>query len=253
MTAARIRRLAAAAGMSVMIAGTTLAPCVYAAPEEETVTESEAADTESTETDAEQSDDAEPVSINTGDAADTEDETSDGQVGDTIYSAGDMDRGDNAVAVTFNIDVPSDVTYPCIVTFSESESYEEYYVTAYKTAGYATTVYLDPGTYIITDGYPENDNISAYTVVNKDYFTVEENSTDEMVVNVTIRSKGDILRGDTGSTEEIETTATDTSTQSGTSQEKNYTIYYIIAAIVFIAIGVVIGVAGLKYLQKNDD
>lgn len=268
MAGNRLKSLAVAAGLWTVVAGTVLQPCVYAAGETENAVESvwetipEAeiengpAEDEVTNENTRSAglDDADEQAVTemaeTGSTEDNEAEA--GQPGYTVYSAGEMDRTGDAVAVTFRMDVPEDMTYPCIVTFTESESYTEYYVEAYKTAGYVTTAYLEPGTYLITDGYPTNDNVSAYSVVDKTYFTVEKDS-DSMTVNVVIRSKGDIIRGDTGNTVTgVEEAAAETVTQTGTEQKKDYTMLYIMAAVIFMTLGIFIGVVGIRYFDKAE-
>lgn len=274
MRSRKAKSLILTAGMWAMTAGMITQPFVYAENEtalvqdasEEDIPEAEVENgptddevtnenartpgTEAADENTNTSDtDSEGETVELGNAED--EEGSQGQTGATIYSVGDMDRT-NAVAVTFNLDVPEDMVYPCIVTFTESESYTEYYIEAYKTAGYSTTAYLEPGTYLITDGYPTNDNVSAYTVVDKSYFTVSEG--ENMTVNVTIRSKGDILRGDRGNASDEQTSAEDTAvTNSTQTEEKDNRILYIIAAAVFMSLGIAIGVFGIKYFEKSEE
>lgn len=263
----RIRHVLASAGMCAAIAGSAVSPCVFAIEmpieteedsSEETVTAGWEAIPDAAEVDIDEieEDDGETVEFKAaGESAEgtTEEDTEiadEGQPGNTVYSVGNMNRT-NAVSVIFNLDVPDDMVTPCIVTFVESETYTEYYIEAYNTAGYQTTAYLEPGTYLITDGYPTNDNISAYTVVDKSYFTVEEGKN--MSVNVTIRSKGDILRGDLGSTEEASEEELSAETEGIQPEEKKSNVLlYLFAAVAFTTIGVGIGVFGLKYLEKTE-
>lgn len=193
------------------------------------------------------------VSEETSDADDQTSEESaegsSGQPGDTVYDTSSMEG--RSVAVTFNLDVPSDVTTPCVVSFIESESYKEYYVQAYKTADYSVTEYIAPGTYIITDGGPIDDNISAYGVVDKSYFTVSDDDG-AITVGVVIRSKGDILRGDAGASTESAAEETTTAEETVETEKPDYTLWYILAALFFLAIGAGAGIIGMKYLQSQE-
>lgn len=183
-------------------------------------------------------------------AAGSSAEETTGQAGDTVYAVEDMD-GDRTVAVTFVMDVPSDVSTPCVVSFVESESYIEYYVEAYRSANYTVTQYMAPGTYIITDGGPIDDNTSSYSVLDKSYFTVSEDGDGDSVVRVTIRSKGDTLRGDTGSTEDDEETSEVTAAEE-TTEEKDYRWLYVLAAVLCMLFGGTVTYLGLKYFKSQE-
>lgn len=171
--------------------------------------------------------------------------------GDNVMDVSEQ-TGKRTGAVTFVMDVPSDVTDPCVVLFTEADSYEEYYAEAFKSAGYTVTAYLEPGTYMVTDGYPVGDNISAYSVQDKGYFIVEEGSQQE--VDITIRSKGDVIR-EAASKEEVQN-AGNTSTEDQPQEQeaapaKDMRKYYAIAAAVLLTSGAVFMIILYKVLKKE--
>lgn len=172
--------------------------------------------------------------------------------GDNIKSVSEQE-GDRTGVVTFVMDVPSSVTDPCIVLFTSIDSYEEYYVEAYKSAGYKVTANLEPGTYMITEGYPIGDNVSAYSVQDKGYFIVEEGGQQE--VDVTIRSKGDIIRQVAEKAEEENSEAASTEAKKveiAAEKEPTSRKYYAVMAIIFIAVGTGLIVALYKILKKKE-
>lgn len=263
MNKSKLKAIIGAVGIAVMTSTAALAPCVYAVGENEisqTISAEDIpeAETENGPTEDEVTNENARSAENEADAATDEDDATDeaessGQSGETLYDTSVMNSED-AVVVTFNMDVPSDVTDPCIVTFSESDSYQEYYVEAYKTAGYTAVARIEPGTYIITGGGPTTDNIGAYDVMEKGYFTVSTDGTGDKVVNVVIRSKGDVLLGNTEPSEGFGETAetTDTATEADTSAQTNHTLLYIVIAIICAIIGAVAGIFGVKWLQKQE-
>lgn len=171
--------------------------------------------------------------------------------GDNIKSISEQE-GDRTGVVTFVMDVPSTVTDPCVILFTSVDSYEEYYAKAYKSAGYKVTAYLEPGTYMITDGYPVGDNVSAYSVQDKGYFIVEEGGQQE--VDVTIRSKGDIIRQ--AAEKEVETSTAVTTEEQETEEivekEPLSRKYYAVMAIILLTLGTGLIYGLYKVLKKKE-
>ena len=219
--------------------------------EDENIEESATNSTETTDT----SISTEDASSDISDSA-TENEIDKTDSGDNIKSVEEQE-GERTGAVTFQMNVPSNFTEPIYVTFVEIDSYEEYYVKAYNSAGYKTTVYLEPGTYMITDGYPINDNTSSYSVQDAPYFIVEEDSTPQ-TVTVTIKSKGDIIKELLNEKNDEETATDDvdnTEEDSGITldqKEKNghRKLYAILAAILFTVGGIGAWLL-VKFLKKT--
>lgn len=171
--------------------------------------------------------------------------------GDNIKSVSEQE-GDRTGVVTFVMDVPSSVTDPCVVLFTDVDSYEEYYAKAYKSAGYKVTANLEPGTYMVTDGYPVGDNVSAYSVQDKGYFVVEEGGQQE--VDITIRSKGDIIR-QAAEKEEITVSATANTEQEETEMPENTSVnrkYYAVMAIILLVLGTALIFGFYKFLKKKE-
>lgn len=172
--------------------------------------------------------------------------------GDNIKAISEQE-GDRTGVVTFVMDVPSEVTDPCIITFTSADSYEEYYAEAFKSAGYTVTANLKPGTYMITDGYPIGDNVSAYSVRDKGYFIVEEGGQQE--VDVTIRSKGDIIRQTAEKKELDASDAASTETQDTPEEavkKPENRKYYAVMAAVLLAIGTGLIITLYKVLKKKE-
>lgn len=171
--------------------------------------------------------------------------------GDNIKSISEQE-GDRTGVVTFVMDVPSTVTDPCVVLFTSVDSYEEYYAKAYKSAGYKVTAYLEPGTYMVTDGYPIGDNVSAYSVQDKGYFIVEEGGQQE--VDVTIRSKGDIIR-QAAEKESESSTAVSTEEQKTEEVAEKMPVnrkYYAVMAVILLAVGTGLIYGLHKFLKKKE-
>lgn len=171
--------------------------------------------------------------------------------GDNIKDVSEQ-TGDRTGVVTFVMDVPSDVSDPCVVLFTEVDSYDEYYAEAFKSADYTVTAYLEPGTYMVTDGYPIGDNVSAYSVQDKGYFVVEEGGQQE--VDITIRSKGDVIR-EAANKEELQA-ASEASTEeekapAEVQPQKDMRKYYAIAAVVLLTLGTLFMVVLYKVLKKQ--
>lgn len=171
--------------------------------------------------------------------------------GDNIKDVSEQ-TGDRTGVVTFVMDVPSDVSDPCVVLFTEVDSYDEYYAEAFKSADYIVTAYLEPGTYMVTDGYPIGDNVSAYSVQDKGYFVVEEGGQQE--VDITIRSKGDVIR-EAANKEELQA-ASEASTEeekapAEVQPQKDMRKYYAIAAVVLLTLGTLFMVVLYKVLKKQ--
>ena len=219
--------------------------------EDENIEEPETNSAETTDTGTSTEDDSSNVSDSS-----TENETDETDSGDNIKSVEEQD-GERTGAVTFQMNVPSNFTEPIYVTFVEIDSYEEYYVKAYNSAGYKTTVYLEPGTYMITDGYPINDNTSSYSVQDAPYFIVEEDPTPQ-TVTVAIKSKGDIIKellneknDEETTTDDIEDTEEDNEiTLTQEEKKENRKLYAILAAILFAAGGIG-GWLLVKFLKKT--
>lgn len=171
--------------------------------------------------------------------------------GDNIKDVSEQ-TGDRTGVVTFVMDVPSDVSDPCVVLFTEVDSYDEYYAEAFKSADYTVTAYLKPGAYMVTDGYPIGDNVSAYSVQDKGYFVVEEGGQQE--VDITIRSKGDVIR-EAANKEELQA-ASEASTEEENAPaevqpQKDMRKYYDIAAVVLLTLGTLFMVVLYKVLKKQ--
>lgn len=172
-----------------------------------------------------------------------------GQAGDTIYDVSDLATEDS-VPVTFKMNVPTSVTDPCIVSFVDVVSFIEYYVEAYRSADYTVTVYMKPGTYSITDGYPTSDNIGAYSVRDKSSFIVSEDDVN-VSVSVTIRSKGDLLaEAGTADTEE-EVVEEVTTEEESVEEEKDYTLLYLVLAAICLGSAAVIMTVWLKVSERK--
>lgn len=171
--------------------------------------------------------------------------------GDNIKSISEQE-GDRTGVVTFVMGVPSTVTDPCVVLFTSVDSYEEYYAKAYKSAGYKVTAYLEPGTYMVTDGYPIGDNVSAYSVQDKGYFIVEEGGQQE--VDVTIRSKGDIIR-QAAEKEAESSTAVSTEEQKTEEVAEKTPVsrkYYVVMAVILLTVGTGLIYGLYKFLKKKE-
>jgi len=144
-----------------------------------------------------------------------------GDVGDTIEPAESIaDNGQGYGTVTFNIAVPDGMVEPCIITFIENDSYQEYYIEAYVANGYRTIKKIPAGTYVITGGGPENDYAGNYTTIGSTtYFTVT--SGGQTVVNTSVESRADIVNGNTPqyrepTTESAVETVTESTTEAAT-------------------------------------
>lgn len=219
--------------------------------EDENIEEAETNSTETTDT----STSTEDASSDISDSA-IENEIDKTDSGDNIKSVEEQE-GERTGAVTFQMNVPSNFTEPIYVTFVEIDSYEEYYVKAYNSAEYKTTVYLEPGTYMITDGYPINDNTSSYSVQDAPYFIVEEDSTPQ-TVTVTIKSKGDIIKellneknDEETATDDVDNTEEDSGiTLDQKEKNGNRKLYAILAAILFTVGGIGAWLL-VKFLKKT--
>lgn len=193
-------------------------PAVTASTNEnagENDTQSNAAEAKSTE---------EAAEADTENASETASEAATepiGDVGDTIEPAESIaDNGQGYGTVTFNIAVPDGMVEPCIITFIENDSYQEYYIEAYVANGYRTIKKIPAGTYVITGGGPENDYAGNYTTIGSTtYFTVT--SGGQTVVNTSVESRADIVNGNTPqyrepTTESAVETVTESTTEAAT-------------------------------------
>lgn len=180
--------------------------------------------TASTNENAEENDTQSNAAENESTASETASETATepiGDVGDTIEPAESIaDNGQGYGTVTFNIAVPDGMVEPCIITFIENDSYQEYYIEAYVANGYRTIKKIPAGTYVITGGGPENDYAGNYTTIGSTtYFTVT--SGGQTVVNTSVESRADIVNGNTPqyrepTTESAVETVTESTTEAAT-------------------------------------
>lgn len=179
-----------------------------------------------------------PVSAETGDA------------GETVIPYQQMPGGHYG-QVAFVLDVPEEITEPCIIQFTESESYQEYYAEALKSNNYTVTLKLPQGTYLISSAGPEDDYAEIYSTVEQNQsFTVERGA--QSTVDLTIRSQTEIYHNTVKDVKKaLENKGAETPKVEATEQKKGNGLMKV--GICLLLIGTAIAIIFWVIAKKHGD
>ena len=153
--------------------------------------------------------------------------------------------------VTFVLDTPEEITEPCIIKFTESESYQEYYAEALKSNNYTVTLKLPEGTYLITSAGPDDDYAGIYRPVEQNAsFSVERGTQSE--VDLTIRSQTEIYHSTVKDTKKaVESQNTEVHKPNNPQPETGHGA--VAAGIVLLCIGIIAAFIVWKIAIKHGD
>lgn len=153
--------------------------------------------------------------------------------------------------VTFVLGTPEEITEPCIIKFTESESYQEYYAEAFKSDNYAATLKLPEGTYLITSAGPDDDYAGIYRPAEQNAsFKVERGTQTE--VDLTIRSQTEIYHSTVKDTKKaVENQKTESPKPDHSQSETEHGA--MIAGLVLLCTGIIAAFIAWKMAMKHDD
>ena len=153
--------------------------------------------------------------------------------------------------VIFVLDTPEEITEPCIIKFTESESYQEYYAEALKSNNYTVTLKLPEGTYLITSAGPDDDYAGIYRPVEQNAsFSVERGTQSE--VDLTIRSQTEIYHSTVKDTKKaVENQKTEVNKPDNPQPETGHGA--VAAGLVLLCIGIIAAFIAWKMAIKHGD
>ncbi len=153
--------------------------------------------------------------------------------------------------VTFVLDTPEEITEPCIIKFTESESYQEYYAEALKSNNYTVTLKLPEGTYLITSAGPDDDYAEIYRPAEQNAsFKVERGTKSR--VDLTIRSQTEIYHSTVKDTKKaVENQETEVNKPDNPQHETGHGA--VAAGLVLLCIGIIAAFIAWKMAIKHDD